>query len=232
MPYHKRRAHQATDPSITKQSKAKQSKLLSGWSAEASFHLSWLKPLGRRPCRESSPPQSLQPSFDPTPVHGMWPHGTPVAEMTCGRVVVKKTVTAMACGRWLWSPWLLQGSYTRRLRRMLGKAYDAAEDRPCGAWILLTVFPPRLVGVIPIFCSLKLGVFAHDVEMPPVQHCCESLAHAQHVRVLALLCQISSTSSAAGPPARPLPLRPNHHLKSHPKSHPKTSRPKRSARHT
>ena len=31
-----------------------------GLSAEDSLHLSWLKPLGRRPCRESGPPQSLQ----------------------------------------------------------------------------------------------------------------------------------------------------------------------------
>ena len=67
------------------QSKAK---LLSGLSAEDSFHLSWLKPLGRRPCREIGPPQSLQLGFGATPVHGMWPHGKPVSE-TCSRLVVE-----------------------------------------------------------------------------------------------------------------------------------------------
>ena len=36
-----------------------------------------------------------------TPVHGMWPHGKPVSEMTCGRMVVESG-SAMTCGRWLW----------------------------------------------------------------------------------------------------------------------------------
>ena len=55
--------------------------------AEDSFHLSCLKPLRRRPCRESGPPQSLQLGPGPTPVHGMWPHGKPVLEISCGRMV-------------------------------------------------------------------------------------------------------------------------------------------------
>ena len=44
-----------------------------------------------------------------------------------------------ACGsNCLWplvveSLWLLQGPRTKRLRRMLGKAYDTAETRSCGA---------------------------------------------------------------------------------------------------
>ena len=50
-----------------------------------------------------------------------------------------------------------------------------------------TVFPPRLVGVILLFLILKLRVFAHGLRVLPVQHFRESLAHAQHVRVLALL---------------------------------------------
>ena len=72
-------------------------------SAEDSLHLSWLKPLGRRPCREGGPPQSLQLGHGPTPVHGMWPHGKPVSEMTCGRMVVESLwlqwPVAAGCGK-------------------------------------------------------------------------------------------------------------------------------------
>ena len=50
-----------------------------------------------------------------------------------------------------------------------------------------TGFPPRLVGFILVICGLKLRVFAHGVGVLPVQHVRESLAHAQHVRVLAPL---------------------------------------------
>ena len=52
---------------------------------------------------------------------------------------------------------------------------------------LFTAFPPDLVRVILLFCGLKLRVFAHGLGVLPVQHFRESLAHAQHVRVLALL---------------------------------------------
>ena len=72
-----------------KKGKGKESNKKKSLCAEDSLHLSWLKPLGRRPCRESGPPQSLQLGFGPTPVHGMWPHGKPVSEMTCSRVVVE-----------------------------------------------------------------------------------------------------------------------------------------------
>ena len=57
--------------------------------AEDSLHLYWLTPLGRRPCRESGPPQSLQLGPAPTPVHGMRPHGKPVSEMARDRMVVE-----------------------------------------------------------------------------------------------------------------------------------------------
>ena len=50
-----------------------------------------------------------------------------------------------------------------------------------------TAFPPYLVGVILLFCGLKLRVFPHGLGVLPVQHFRESLAHARHVRVLALL---------------------------------------------
>ena len=51
----------------------------------------------------------------------------------------------------------------------------------------LTAFPPHLVGLILVFCCLKLRIFAHGLGVLPVQHFRESLAHTQHVRVLALL---------------------------------------------
>ena len=51
----------------------------------------------------------------------------------------------------------------------------------------LTALPPKLVGLILVFCSLELGVFAHGLSVLAIQHVRESLAHAQHVRVFALL---------------------------------------------
>ena len=51
----------------------------------------------------------------------------------------------------------------------------------------LTALPPDLVGLILVFCGLKLPVFAHGLGVLPVQHFRESLAHTQHIRVLALL---------------------------------------------
>ena len=51
----------------------------------------------------------------------------------------------------------------------------------------VTALAPDLVGLILVFCGLKLRVFAQGLGVLPVQHICESLAHAQHIRVLALL---------------------------------------------
>ena len=97
-----------------KKGKAKESNKKKSLCAEDSLNLSWLKPLGPRPCRESGPPHSLQLGPSPTPVHGMRPHGQPVSEMTRGRMVVEtcgcnglwplvveKPVAAIPCGPWL-----------------------------------------------------------------------------------------------------------------------------------
>ena len=51
----------------------------------------------------------------------------------------------------------------------------------------VTALPPKLVGLILVFCSLELGVFAHGLGVLAIQHVREPLPHAQHIRVFALL---------------------------------------------
>ena len=51
----------------------------------------------------------------------------------------------------------------------------------------LTALPPDLIGLILVLCGLKLRILAHGLGVLPVQHFRESLAHTQHIRVLALL---------------------------------------------
>ena len=51
----------------------------------------------------------------------------------------------------------------------------------------LTALPPKLVGLILVFCSLELGVFAHGLGVLAIQHVREPLPHAQHIRAFALL---------------------------------------------
>ena len=50
-----------------------------------------------------------------------------------------------------------------------------------------TVLRPSLIGIMLFFCRLKLRVLAHGLGVHPIQHSRESLAHAQHVRIPALL---------------------------------------------
>jgi hypothetical protein len=52
-------------------------------------------------------------------------------------------------------------------------------------WFPLTEIPPALVGLILVVGSLQLRIFTHGLGVLPVKHFRKSLAHTQHIRVLA-----------------------------------------------
>ena len=61
-----------------------------------------------------------------TPVHGMWPHGKPVSEMTCGRMVVES----------LWLQWPVAAGCGKPVAAGCGSmAFRAAS---CGRYLLVS----------------------------------------------------------------------------------------------
>ena len=72
-------------------------------------------------------------------------------------------------------------------------------------WLDLTAlgFPftalfPEIVGFVLVFCGLKLRMLAHGLGVLPVQHLRKSLAHTQHIRVLAQIYYNSVLSRKLG----------------------------------
>ena len=82
--------------------------------------------------------------------------------LTCGRCLS----LLMACGRCLSLPTVCGACGARHT--MLLRFGLAALGFP------LTAFPPHLVGLMLVFCGLKLRVFAHGLGVFPVQHFRES----------------------------------------------------------
>ena len=82
--------------------------------------------------------------------------------LTCGRCLS----LLMACGRCLSLPTVCGACGARHT--MLLRFGLAALGFP------LTAFPPHLVGLMLVFCGLKLRVFSHGLGVFPVQHFRES----------------------------------------------------------